>query len=83
MYPIFKAVVGSLVRHLLTALGTVLVTKGLWTEDEATNFTAAGAVFLVGLGWALYQKYATHSKLLDALDLPGGSTLRDLADYRR
>jgi hypothetical protein len=78
MNPVLKAAFASLLRHALTSLGSILVAKGIWTEAEAAEYLAALAMLLVGLGWALIQKYATHLLILDALDSPAGTDLRDL-----
>ena len=75
MNPIFAAAVGSILRHVLTMGATYLVAKGVWSETDATTYVAAGAMALLGLGWALWQKYRTHLTILDALDLPAGSDL--------
>jgi hypothetical protein len=78
MNPVLKAALASLVRHLLTSIGSVLVAKGIWTEAEATEYLLPIAVLIVTVLWALIQKYATHLLLLDALDSPAGTDLRDL-----
>lgn len=83
MNPLFKAIVGSLLRHSLTALASYLVTRGIWTEEEAATIVGAAVIALVGVGWAVLQKYATHWKLLDALDAPAGTSLDDLNRSRR
>lgn len=78
MNPIFSAAVGSILRHFLTMGAAVLVTRGIWTPEDATTYVAAAALALIGFGWAMYQKYAAHTKILDALSAPVGTTIDDL-----
>lgn len=78
MSPILQAALGSVIRHFLTMLSAVLVARGIWTPEDSTTYVAAAALAILGFGWAIYQKYAAHSKILDALALPGGSTLDEL-----
>lgn len=58
-------IVGSAIRHALTAGAAALVTYGLTTQSGADQlvdtFTAAGMAAL-GLGWAWWDKYG-HAKL--------------------
>lgn len=78
MNPILQAAIGSILRHVLTAGAAYLVTRGIWTPEEATTYAAAAALALLGLGWAVWQKAQMHQKIEQALDLPAGSTLDDL-----
>lgn len=51
----------GIVRHVLTAAGGVLVTKGV--TDAANVEQAVGAlVFLIGLVWSILQKRGTATK---------------------
>lgn len=70
MTNILKAQVASIVRHALTMAAAYFGLHGDWIE--------AASLALVGLGWALYQKYAAQRVIQDALELPAGSTLSDL-----
>lgn len=47
--------IGSLVRHLVTALGAVAVTNGYVTEDQLLEI-AGGIAVLVMVGWSFYIK---------------------------
>lgn len=78
MNPIFSAAVGSVLRHFLTMAAAALVTRGIWTPEDSTTYVAAAALGLLGFGWAMYQKYAAHTKILEALQAPAGSSLDDL-----
>lgn len=51
-----KEVIQSLIRHVLTALGAILVSKGVvgQTDSEAI---VGGLVTAVGLGWSVWDKY--------------------------
>jgi hypothetical protein len=75
MSPLLKAALASLLRHALTGAGSYFVAKGIWSEEAATEYMAALALFLVSVGWSLFQKYATHLLILDALDAPMGTPL--------
>lgn len=47
----------GLVRHLLTALGGLLVAKGY--VDDTTMVTVVGALAtIIGAGWSVYTKRA-------------------------
>jgi uncharacterized membrane protein YebE (DUF533 family) len=61
-------VIGSLLRHGLTAGGGAVLATGLATGNTATD--ALGALMaLGGLGWSLYGKYkAGQLTLADAED---------------
>lgn len=51
-----KSLLGLVSRHLLTAGGAWLVTKGY--ADESTASTIVGSVTtLAGLGWSIFQKH--------------------------
>jgi len=45
----------ALVRHLLTALGGVLVAKG-YTDADTMNSAVGAAVTLGGVGWSIVDK---------------------------
>lgn len=50
-----KEVIQSLARHILTALGAILVSKGVVGQTE-TEAIIGGIVTAVGLGWAFWDK---------------------------
>lgn len=78
MNPILQAALGSILRHFLTMASTYLVARGIWTEEEASSYVVAAAMAVLGIAWALYQKYATHLKIEKALQAPAGTTLEEL-----
>ena len=78
MNPILSAALGSILRHVLTMGATYLVAQGIWTESDATVYVTAGAMGILGVGWAVWQKYRAHHKVLQALDMPEGSSLEDM-----
>lgn len=47
--------IGSLVRHVVTAVGAVAVANGLVTEDQLMEIAGAVAV-LAMMGWSFYIK---------------------------
>jgi len=68
--PILQEALGSIVRWLLTGAAGYLVSKGIWTQDNATTYVSAAAVAILALVWSLWQKYKSRSKLLVALASP-------------
>jgi len=56
---LLQNITGSVVRHALTGLGGVLVTKG-WISDADWQLLLAGIItFVAGLVWSLIQKWRT------------------------
>jgi hypothetical protein len=53
---VLKRVAASLLRHALTGLGAVLVTRGLTTEADFATLVTDLTPLLVGLGWSVYEK---------------------------
>jgi len=80
MNPLLQAALGSVLRWLLAILAGYLVKKGIWTDSEAATYVTAGALGLLSIGWALWDRYKTRVKLLTALSLPEGSTENELKD---
>lgn len=78
MNPMLQAALASILRHFLTMGASALVMRGIWTEEDATTYVVAAALAILGFGWALWQKYAAHLKILDALDAPQGTSLDEL-----
>ena len=56
MNDLYKAQLLGLVRHLLTFGGGWLVAHGYATGPLSPDLLSGLAVFLVGVGWSLYQK---------------------------
>jgi hypothetical protein len=75
MSPILQEALGSIVRHFLTIGASFLVTRGIWTDQDAVTYVAAAAMGIVGLGWALWQKSQANTLLEKALVMPAGSTV--------
>jgi hypothetical protein len=72
------AALGSILRHALTGVAGFFVTKGIWSEDEASSYLMAAVAGLLALGWAIYSKYIAQAKLVTALAAPAGTTERDV-----
>ena len=51
-----KEITQSLVRHILTALGAILVSKGVVGQTE-TEAIVGGVVTAIGLGWSFWDKF--------------------------
>ena len=49
------AMIGGLVRHLLTTFGGILVANGV-TDENTINAIAGGLAALAGLVWSLWEK---------------------------
>lgn len=79
MNPILQAALASVVRWLLAICAGWLVKAGIWTESDAANYVAAGALALIALGWSLWHKSAVRRRIDTALELPAGSTPEQLA----
>lgn len=56
MNDLYKAQLFGLVRHLLTFGGGWLVNHGYAAGALSPDVISGLAVFLVGVGWSLYQK---------------------------
>ncbi len=67
----------AIVRHLLGALASYLVTSGILQSGQAEQFIGA-ILFLFTLVWSLYNKFKMSKKVDTALELPGGSSLEKL-----
>lgn len=74
MNPLLVDAVGAIIRWLLTFVSAALVSKGIWTQDQADRYvaaaTAAAAVALITLFWSLWNKYKSRLKLTTALSAP-------------
>lgn len=68
--PLAAAAIGSILRFALAAAFGYLVRKGIWTDAEASTYLTAAVAGLLGLGWALWNKYSSRLKLLTALATP-------------
>ena len=67
------AFVSAMVRHILTAIGTYLVTSGYLQAEQTEQFIGAG-LFVVSFVWSLYNKFTTEKAINTALDMKAGST---------
>lgn len=74
MNPTLAAAIGAILRHVLTILAGYLVSKGIWTDAEASTYVTAAVAALVAFGWSLWTKYKGRLRLLKALELPAGAT---------
>lgn len=67
MNPLLIEALGAIIRWMLAALAGYLVKAGIWSADDASSYVAAAALFVIGLGWSLWQKYGMRAKLMVAL----------------
>ena len=61
---LLQQAIGSVLRFALAWASGYLVSKGVWTEQEAGAYVeaaaAALAMALISLGWSVWQKYRTR-----------------------
>lgn len=50
-----EALLGLFARHILTAVGAVLVAKG-YTDEATIQAVGGAAATLIGVGWSVFQK---------------------------
>lgn len=52
------ALIGAIVRHVLTALGGILVATGMFSEEDNQLLVGSSGAFAmaIALAWSLYQK---------------------------
>lgn len=74
MSPLLQAALASILRKGLTVLATFLVTHGIWTHGEATEYVAGLTLFLLSIGWSAWKTYKDRLKFLTALQVPAGTS---------
>lgn len=67
MNPLLTQALASILRHLFGAAAAYLVARGIWTEEDAMSYVAALALGVIAIGWSVYQKYVSQTKLVTAL----------------
>ena len=78
MPTMLQTLIATAIQWVLGLLGSALVTRGVWTEDQLAQ--VAGAVIaLVPLIWSVVQKKNATQIQKVALALPARSTEADLA----
>ena len=68
--PMAQEALASVVRSILKLGAGYLVARGVWAPDDASNYVAAGALAIVGLGWSYWTTYQSRRKLVTALASP-------------
>lgn len=63
MPPMLFTFLGTLLRHVLTGLGTYLVTKGIFTNEEMEIYIGAFVAVVLGAGWSLWEKHKDRIKM--------------------
>jgi hypothetical protein len=64
---LLKSIAGSVVRFLLTGIGTYLVSKGVIKGEDAEMLVAGAGVGIAALAWSLWEKYKSRLNFLAAL----------------
>ncbi len=77
---LFKSVIASLTRHVLTGVAGYLTARGLITPEQSEGLILAAVSGIIALVWALWNKYAVGVKIQTALKMPAGSTSQQLDD---
>jgi uncharacterized membrane protein YjjB (DUF3815 family) len=83
MPPLLQSAIGSVLRAILIGWAGYFVSKGYWTEAEATTYASALVLFLLGFGWSLWQKYRAHLTILAALETPAGTSFERLQEIQK
>jgi hypothetical protein len=55
-----KEVIQSLARHILTALGALVVSRGVVVQSDAEAIVG-GVVASIGLGWSVWDKFKNRN----------------------
>ncbi len=74
-----KPIITGLLRHLLTGVGSLLVTYGGLTPDQSTAFIGGLAMLIVSAVSLVISKYLQEKKVETALELPANSSKEKLA----
>lgn len=75
---LFERFFGSVVRFLLAGVTGYLVRKGVIDNSLGEEVLAAAAIGIPTLLWSLWQKYKERLKFLKALDVPAGTSERQV-----
>jgi hypothetical protein len=74
MNPLLQDFIGTILRKALTSVAVFLVTYGWITPEQSEAYVAGLVLFLLGLGWSLWQKYKERLWFLTAIIAPANST---------
>jgi hypothetical protein len=74
MNPFIKELIATVLRHILTAAAGYLVTEGLLTDAQATQYVAAVVLASTSMIWAYVQKRNSRATLVTALGSPRAMT---------
>lgn len=72
---IVQNLIGTVIRWLLTLVGTWLVSSGVLASGSQTEWVAGATAIVVALIWGIYQKFVASKLLKTAMALPAGATL--------
>lgn len=74
MPTILSAALGAILRHVLTMGAGYLVAQGIWTKDESALYVGGATIFLLTLGWSVWQKVSAKRLQLVAQTMGPGVT---------
>jgi hypothetical protein len=81
--PLLVEALGAILRHFLSAGAVWFVAHGIWKSSEAENYVSGLALFLLAVGWSIWQKYGMRSKLVVALSTASAMTEQEAATASR
>jgi len=55
-----KEVIQSLARHILTAIGAIVVSRGFVVQSDSEAIVG-GVVASIGLGWSVWDKFKNRN----------------------
>lgn len=79
MNPMFQAALQSILTHFLTLGAGYLISRGIWTREEAQMYVAGATVAIIGFAWAQWKTYKERRKLVTALATPEVKSEREIA----
>lgn len=79
MNPLLVSALGSIFRWGLAFGAGWMVERGIWSQQESTEYVAALAMALASLVWGLWQKYRSRIHFLTALNVPSGTNEQAVA----
>lgn len=62
MNPLLQQALGAIVRAILTGAAGYFVRHGIWTATDAETYIGAAALFVLSVGWSIWQKYGALAR---------------------
>lgn len=74
MNPLLTDFLKSLLRYALIPVFAWMVERGIISPDQSETYLIAFSMFLITLGWSLYDKYWKRKAFVAALAMPAGAS---------